>query len=137
MNTTKKLMTLMLMKHGGDFEEIKLTDRIHLLSLWANPQKGRNALINKLQDLDENIRLIDVLAESDTLRWHQTIKNDPKGWQHYWAPGGPLEQGIQLLGVTTMPWYAVTDSTGMVTYSGPSLDSAKKSASGLLNQAPR
>lgn len=132
-----RLMTVMLVKHGGDFEEIKLTDRIHLLSLWANPQKDRNALINKLQDLDENIRLIDVLAESDTLRWHQTIMNDPKGWQHYWAPGGPLEQGLQLLSATTMPWYAVTDSTGMVTYSGPSLDSAKKSASSLLNQATR
>lgn len=129
-----RLMTLTLMKHGGAFEEIKLTDRIHLISLWANPQKNRNPLINKLQNLDEGIRVIDVLAESDTLRWHQTIMNDPKAWQHYWAPGGPLEQGIQLLNMTSMPWYAVTDSTGMVTYSGSSLDAATQAATSLLKQ---
>lgn len=132
--TLPRLMSLTLIKHGGNFEEIKLTDRIHLISLWANPQKDRNTLIGKLQNLDEAIRFIDVLAESDTLHWYQTIMNDPKGWQHYWAPGGPLEQGIQLLGITSMPWYAVTDSTGMVTYSGSSLDDATKSASNLLKQ---
>ena len=130
--TLPRLMTLTLMKHGGAFEEIKLTDRIHLISLWANPQKNRNPLIDKLKNLDEGIRIIDVLAESDTLHWHQTIMNDPKSWQHYWAPGGPLEQGIQLLNITSMPWYAVTDSTGMVTYSGSSLDAATRAATNLL-----
>lgn len=129
-----RLMTLTLMKHGGTFEEIKLTDRIHLISLWANPQKERNTLIAKLQNLDERIRVIDVLTESDTLHWHQTIMNDPEGWQHYWAPGGPLEQGIQLLSTTTMPWYAVTDSTGTVTYSGPNPDDAIKAAAKGLNR---
>jgi hypothetical protein len=39
-----------------------------------------------------------------------------------------LEQGIQLLGITSLPWYAVTDSTGMVIYSGPSLEQARKKA---------
>lgn len=33
-----------------------------------------------------------------------------------------------MLGINTMPWYAVTDSTGLVTYSGPSLDQAIKAA---------
>lgn len=123
-----RLMTLTLVKQGGKFEEIKLTDRITLISLWANPQKERKTLIDKLQGLDESIRVIDVLAESDTLRWRQTIAGDPDRWQHYWAPGGPLEQGIQLLGITSVPWYAVTDSTGMVTYSGPDLNAATQAA---------
>lgn len=119
-----RLMTLTLVKHGGDFETIKLTDRMTLISLWANPQKDRNALIDKMQNLSDNIRVIDVLAESDTLRWHQTIAGDPAGWQHYWAPGGPIEQGIQLIGITSMPWFAVIDSTGMAIYSGPDLTAA-------------
>ena len=125
-----RLMTLTLFKHGNDFEEIKLTDRMTLISLWANPQSDRNTLIQKLQGIDESRKfsVIDILAEADTLRWHQTIANDPKEWNHYWAPGGPLEQGIQMLGITTLPWYAVTDSTGLVTYSGPSLDQAIKAA---------
>ena len=120
-----RLMSLTLVKHGGSFEEIKLNGR-NLISLWANPQRDRNTLINKLQGLDESVRVLDILAESDTLRWHQTIKNDPERWLHYWAPGGPLEQGIQMLAPMTLPWYAVTDSTGMVTYSGPSLQAALK-----------
>lgn len=119
-----RLMNLTLIKHGGDFEEIHLTGHTSLISLWANPQENRNAIINKLQDLDQDVSIIDVLAESDTLRWHNTIANDPGRWKHYWAPGGPLEQGIQLLGATSMPWFAVTDSTGMVTYSGSDLDAA-------------
>lgn len=128
-NVLPRLMTLTLVKHGGTFEEIKLTDRVTLINLWANPQNERNSLIDKLQDLDKSIRVIDVLAESDTLHWHQTIAADPKGWLHYWAPGGPLEQGIQLLGITSVPWFAVIDSTGMATYSGPDLNAATRAAS--------
>lgn len=125
-----RLMTLNLIKHGAGFEEIKLTDRVVILALWANPQPNRQELATKMRNIIESsvskINIIDILTESDTLKWHKTIAGED--WPHYWAPGGPLEQGIQLLGVTTMPWFAVTDSTGLVVYSGPSLDDAKKSA---------
>ena len=130
-----RLMTLNLVKHGGDFEEIKLTDRTTLLSLWANPQDDRSTLTANLQALSDKaegkIHIIDILAESDTLRWHKTIQGE--SWPHYWAPGGPLEQGIQMLGITSLPWYAVADSTGLVIYSGPNLDTATKMASETLN----
>lgn len=128
MGNTKKnlprLLSLSLMKYGGAFEDVALTGHTTLLSLWANPQTERSALVAKLQDIDPGIPIIDILAESDTLRWHKTIADDPAGWQHYWAPGGPLEQGIQLLGISSMPWFAVTDSTGLVIYSGPDLSTA-------------
>ena len=123
-----RLMTLTLWKHGGSFDEIKLTGHTSLISFWANPQTDRMSLINKLKTLDADIHVIDVLAESDTLRWHQTIAADPKGWQHYWAPGGPMEQGIQLLSFNSLPWFAVTDSTGLVTYSGPDITAALQAA---------
>ena len=130
-----RLMTLNLFKHGGDFEEIKLTDRTTLLSLWASPQNDRAALKAKLQAIRDGatgkLHVIDILTESDTIRWSQTIADED--WPHYWAPGGPLEQGIQLLGITSMPWYAVTDSTGLVVYSGPSLDQARKKASDITH----
>ncbi len=119
-----RLMSLKLAKDAGKFEEISLTDQVTLINLWANPQKDRNAMIQQLQALGDQIQVLDVLTESDTLRWHQTIASDPKSWKHYWAPSGPLELGIQLLGITSMPWYAVTDSTGMVAYSGPILKTA-------------
>jgi hypothetical protein len=119
-----RLMTIKLMAHGGGFEEIKLTNQTTLIHLWANPQDNRQAVIDKLQGVGEGVRIIDVIAESDTMRWHEAIAGDPAGWKHYWAPAGPLEQDIQLLGFTSVPWFAVTDSTGLVTYSGPSLDAA-------------
>ena len=128
-----RLTSLTLFKHGGKFEEIRLTDKTSMLSMWANPQKGRKALIDQLQTFDKGIRIIDILTESDSLRWHQTIADDPKDWLHYWAPGGPLEQGIQMLGITSLPWYAVTDSTGLVVYSGPSCDAAAKKAIELIH----
>ena len=125
-----RLMTLTLWKHGGKFEEIKLTGGTAILSLWAQPQPKREDLRGRYKDIRDsssgNIRVIDILTESDTLKWHQTIAGEDVG--HYWAPGGPLEQGIQLLGITSLPWYAVTDSTGLVVYSGPDFGEAKKKA---------
>ena len=117
-------MTLTLFKHGGGFEEINLAKHVTLITLWANPQTDRQTINQKLQGLNPDIHILDVLAESDTLNWHKTIAGESR--QHYWAPGGPLEQGIQLLGINSMPWYAVVDSTGLVSYSGPNLDTALK-----------
>lgn len=119
-----RLMSLTLFKHGGNFEDVALTGHSTLINFWANPQNDRNALVAELNKLDQDVQIIDILTESDTLRWHQTINEDPAGWKHYWAPGGPLEQGIQLLDIYSMPWYATIDSTGLVLYSGPSLTTA-------------
>lgn len=131
-----RLMTLNLVNHGSDFEEVKLTDCVTFISLWAQPQRDRQALDKQLQDVvdssDGAIHLIDVLTESDTLRWHQTIAQTPG--RHYWAPGGPLEQGIQLLGVTSLPWFAVTDSTGLVKYSGPNITLATRAAKDCITR---
>lgn len=121
-----RMMTLTLMKHKGPFEEIKLTGHYSLISMWIKNQDPRDKMREMLQGLDEGVQVIDVLAEGDTVQWQRTIADDPARWKHYWAPGGPVEQGIQLLGVTSMPWYAVTDSTGLVVYSGTSLTSAIK-----------
>ena len=129
-----RLMVVKLMKHGGGFEELQLTKQISLLHLWANPQLNRSAVIDKLKGVDESVHVIDILAESDTLRWHQTIAADPEGWKHYWAPAGPMEQDIQLLRFTTVPWFAVIDSTGLVTYSGPDVDTALSRASAMGNK---
>ena len=134
-NPFPRLMNLNLVKHGGKFEEINLTGRINFVNLWANPQTQRESMIGKLKTLNDGIRVIDVLTESDTLRWHKTISDDPDSWLHYWAPGGPLEQGIQLLGITTMPWYAVIDSTGLVTYSGADQAKAVKAATDAIGSA--
>ena len=121
-----RLTSLTLWKHGGGFEEVKLTDRVTLLTLWAQPQKDREALRTKVQAFKETTdgkaHLVDILAESDTMRWYKTIAGED--WPHYWAPGGPLEQGVQLLGITSLPWYAVADSTGLIIYSGPNLNEA-------------
>lgn len=119
-----RLMTLTLFKNGTTSEEIKLTGKTNFIHLWALPQDNRSLIIQRLQETEADFGVLDVRAESDTMNWHQTIANDPGTWKHYWAPGGPLEQGIQLMGVSSLPWYAVTDSTGLVVYSGPSLDTA-------------
>ena len=127
-----RLMMLTLAKPGGDFEEIKLTGQMTLISMWTNPQNDRDIALRALREVGEEnaskFQVIDVLTDGDTLRWHQTIAGDPKSWRHYWAPGGPLEQGIQLLGITSIPWFAVTDSTGLVTYNGPDLNAALEAA---------
>lgn len=135
-NNLPRLMSLTLVKHGAGFEEVKLTGRVTLLSMWGKPSNGRETLSRQLTEAVEQaqgaLSVIDILAESDTLQWHKTIAGETG--PHYWAPGGPLEQGIQLLDITTLPWFAVTDSTGLVIYSGPSLDGASKKVLGIINK---
>ncbi len=128
-----RLMSVNLKAHDGDFEDLSLTKQISLLHLWGHPQDNRSTVIEKLKGVGEGVHIIDILAESDTMRWHQAIAADPAGWKHYWAPGGPLEQDIQLLGFTTVPWFAVIDSTGLVTYSGPSVDAAIKATAAVMS----
>lgn len=126
-----RIMTLTLVKHGGSaFEEIKLTGHVSLLYMWGQPQNQREAINRQLGALASNIAVIDILTESDTLKWHKTIAGESR--QHYWAPAGPLEQGLQLLHVTTLPWFAVTDSTGLVTYSGPDYHAVEKALNTAL-----
>ena len=127
-HSVPRLMTITLCRKGGEWDEITLTGHISLLNLWANPQKDRENTITALEALDGAtngaVKIIDVLTEADTIRWSKTIAADPSSWSHYWAPSGPMEQGIQMLGISIMPWYAVTDSTGLVVYNGSSLDKA-------------
>ena len=131
-----RLMSLKLWKNKGGFEEISLVDRVSILAMWANPQTNREDWTSKVKSLRESfdggINVIDILAESDTLHWQQNIAGEE--WPHYWAPGGPMEQGINSLGINTMPWYAVTDSTGMVVYSGPNFSEASKKASDIIGK---
>ena len=125
-----RLTTLTLYKHDGGFEEVKLTDHVTLLTLWAQPQDKRADVLAQVRALqqkaDGKVRVIDILTEGDTLRWHKTIAGED--WGHYWAPSGPVEQGVQLLGITSLPWYAVSDSTGLIVYSGPILTDAVNTA---------
>lgn len=126
---TPRLMSLTLVEKGKkEFEQVNLTGRITLINCWGNPAGDRQGLINKLQTIDASVSVVDVLTEGDTLKWHRTTADDPSAWRHYWAPGGPVEQGLQLLHITSLPWYAVTDSTGLVTYNGPDLAKALKAA---------
>ena len=129
-------MSLKLWKHKGGFEEISLVNRVAILAMWANPQTNREDWTKMIKGVRESssdrINVIDILAESDTLHWHQTIADED--WPHYWAPGGPMEQGINSLGINIMPWYAVTDSTGMVVYSGPNFSAASKKASDIIGK---
>ena len=75
----------------------------------------------------------DLPLVHDTLRWQQAISADPASWKHYWAPGGPLEPGIQLLGISMAPWFAVIDSTGLVTYSGPDYSTVERELNAALD----
>ena len=55
-----RVMALTLVKHGGNFEEIKMAERISLINFWTIPDRDRKTLIDKLAGIDEGIRVIDV-----------------------------------------------------------------------------
>ena len=128
-HTDTKLFSLMLCGTSGDFEVLNMNNRSMLLRFWSkknreNRKEDVAAIKAKLRTGD--LAVADVLLDADTLGWAAACRADSATWHHYWAPGGPVDQAIRELHIAAAPWYVVTDSTGRVTYNGPSLTDALK-----------
>jgi|GEM_PF-451786 len=112
----------------GNYEEVSLLGHTTLLYLWTRSREvtARNAVVNELKELAANtaVTVADVLIESDSIMWSKTIAGDSVAWQHYWAPCGPQDGSLRLLGITSTPWFTVTDGDGLVAYNGVNLQQA-------------
>lgn len=67
---------------------------------------------------------IDYSLASDTLTWHRTVARDTASWHQVWSGAGPMASGTRNFGITHLPFYIVADSTGTITYRGPSASGA-------------
>lgn len=59
-----------------------------------------------------SVRVIDISLDTDTTAWRRITRLDSAGWTQAWMPGGTCARGIDSLGVPSLPYFIVADSTG-------------------------
>ena len=70
--------------------------------------------------------ILDLSMDTDTMLWHQTLREDSVTWHAGWTAGGIMAPDISRLGVIRLPFYIVTDSTGRQIYRGHSVAKAEE-----------
>lgn len=71
-------------------------------------------------------RLVEIFVAPDTTLWKSAIRQLPDSapaWQHFWLPAGAGAPALRPFSPSTLPFYAVTDSTGAITYRADSISS--------------
>lgn len=58
------------------------------------------------------LQIADIALDRDTASWHKSVRPDSATWQQLWVAGSLASPGIDRLGVTRLPYFIVTDSTG-------------------------
>lgn len=62
--------------------------------------------------LNRKVQVLNLSLASDTFIWQRIAKLDSIDCPHGWLPGGTLAPQVSRLGIPTLPYFIVTDSTG-------------------------
>lgn len=76
--------------------------------------------------------ILDLMFGDDTIAWKRAIAPDSASWRQAWVPGRTAAPGIERLGVPSVPYVIVCDSTGAQIYRGKSIGEAEKTVRSLL-----
>ena len=117
-------------KSSRSFETVTYTGHTTFTAFWTRGKErdeGHRVMMQAMKRLHTNgHRVVDVLIDSDTARWHRILTADSAAWHHYWAPGGPTEAELLPLRIERTPLYVVTDTLGHVIYRGSDLKRAEQ-----------
>jgi hypothetical protein len=100
-----------------------------LISLSAADTGRRDSLVAALRAAERSTRsrrvmIADLSADGDTIAWRRSVAADSASWLQGYVPGGLGSTLAVDLGVTTLPYFAVADSSGRLLYAGPSMSKA-------------
>ncbi len=132
--------TIRYIDRGGNlmvFDASK--QRCSLLSISVQSDKRTDSIVpalkrmNKKYDKSE-FAMLDFSLDSDTTLWKSSIRVDSADWKQGWAPGGLAAIGIGKLGVPSVPFFIVCDSTGNQLYRGPHIKTAEKTIKNILKK---
>lgn len=65
-----------------------------------------------VKSLRPRLQVVDISLDKDTLTWGRSINTDSATWRQLWVSGSIASPGIESLGVPSIPYFIVTDSTG-------------------------
>lgn len=69
---------------------------------------------------DGRFAILDLSADTDTTIWVRSIANDSATWKQGWAAGSISGIALNRLGIPSIPYFILIDSTGSQVWRGPS-----------------
>lgn len=79
------------------------------------------------------LQIVDLSMDIDTVRWHKSIAVDTAKWQQGWVAASIASPGIDRLGIPSLPYYIITDSTGTQHLRGCSINSIEQYINDNIN----
>lgn len=127
-----KMRSLTVRSFANGVDTLRLVGKkASLLFFYQDNNSGRGEAIDSIKSLtkaypDSTRRIIsDIYAESDSMIWVQTIRNDSTaGVVRGWMPQGLADNNMAKLGIGRIPWWIVTDRNARQVYSGNDLKKA-------------
>lgn len=104
---------------GGEMELISLAEQALTLIAVSNDENGqRDSIQAALQRIHRRggIRIVEIGTESDTLSWYRHITADTVAWKRGWTAGGPAGNALRNMGIQSIPYFIVCDSTSRPLY---------------------
>lgn len=100
-----------------------------LIAITGTSPMQRDSIIPAMKRLaDETparrLGLLEISAAPDTAAWRSSISADTVPWRQTWEPVALTSHTLSRLAIPTVPFFIVTDSTGMQIYRGSSVSHA-------------
>lgn len=136
-SATQPLTAISCMNMNDSLVETDHAARPLSLIAFSDNSSGRSDSIvpalKRLNRQSKKLQLIDISLDRDTISWHKSVRPDSAKWQQLWVAGSLASPGIERLGVPSVPYFIVTDSTGTQLLRTPSVSRAEAFADSCIN----
>lgn len=102
---------------------------VTLISLSTSVSGRSDSIVRRFRALSKGatgrrLSIVDLSLDTDTAAWRASIAADTARWFQGWLPGGLGSSAVGTLGVSSVPFFIVTDSAGRQLYRGAALSEA-------------
>lgn len=111
---------------------------LSLIILSDNASGRQDSIVSALKRLSgkskkKSLQIIDISLDKDTVAWHKSVRPDSADWHQLWVAGSLASPGLERLGVPTVPYFIITDSTGVQLLRTVSIKRAEAYADSCIN----
>ena len=78
------------------------------------------------------LQILDLGLSTDSFTWRRSTRPDSAVWQQGWLPGSVATKGLENAAVGRLPWFVVSDSSGLILYRGSSASAARSAIDNIL-----
>lgn len=117
-STTEKIAPIPCLNMNDSLVDADAAASPWSLIVISDNSSGRaDSITPALRRLDRKsmrptLQLLDISVDRDTIAWHKSVRADSASWRTLWVAGSLASPGIDRLGVPSVPYFIVADSTG-------------------------